>query len=413
MKTPPLFQNVNAVKHRFVLDYDKDSESSAGVGESGRSLVFTEYKSAPAGKQIKRVYFEGDTLFVYTSDGDVYQDKDLEFTLLNIGKFASEPDIVCFIEKGAKKFLISGDEGSFLSDGTETGVEKGSHYAEHKNMLFIGKDRGLQFSEPFDLTDFKSGGDTGGIINTEYDDGEIECLTESGDSLDILCKNKVLVLTAAGEKENFSVTRLKTEFLDVEHDSAASVGDKTVFISAGRLCILYKSAVKIIRDMGASADFAVTGRASSFGSVYLLPSEWGGEEKLYCYDTADGKEYFLGKAEALSRSGGFAFDAVGGQITALKFSSDGGTVATFHDYDGTYDFGACAKKTLNAVGVHCKGTAKLVLSGDSAKKTYGLRDGCNQIKTKIESREFSVNFTDKSEGFRIARTVFEYTVNGE
>ena len=399
------FAKVKKTEKYFTADYL--SENSEGYVAPKRSLSFKD-AGISAGGEIKRTYFAGGELFAYLADGHVYKN-DGGWVKASAAPYAKEPAVLAVVSGGEKRFLIAGESGAewaFLSESVS--VPFCERYAVFGSALFGSKGRKLYFSAPFAFGDFSAAAGAGGVFSSEGAEGDIECLCVSGDSLIIVCARKILTLTGKIQSD-YAVKRVKTEFISVVKNSAAAVGSKVLFVSEGRLCEFYGQKLQAVKDLPLNADYVLSGKACSYKSLYLMPYVSGGESKIYCYDTADGSEYFITAAAGLSLIGGYAAEEE--KIIRLAFTPAQSSGARSADaYGGEFDFGSCGYKTLTGLEIHACGKGEVTVRGDSADKTFYTGAGCNFFRTNVRSKSFLLETKKTSDDFAVERIKFIYTV---
>lgn len=420
MSVPKEFYKPNVKMKRYEEDYTA-SGGSGSVSNGGliRKISVKDAAALPLSLTPERLYYAGGRLLAYLSDNKLYIEENGAFTKYSDNSYAAPPDVVAITVNGESKIAVVTEEGAVFSDGQTADIVKGERYAAINGMFFSAEGRTLYFSAPFDQENFSVNSGGGGQFASMPEDGEITALADAGEYLAVLCKRRAIRLDFAGAQTDYRAERLASPAdINVVKNTAAAVGDRIIFISGGFLCEFYKSSVSAVKALPFQ-DYTVTAAACSFGEAYLLPVTVGDEAYTYCYDALTGSEHLLPAYAAYSETGGFVYDFASGKVLGLSFSyaesgeqTSGANIAAVSERGAVYDFGSCFKKRLYKAEVHCTGAAVLTVSGESADKTFALKEGCNALRINMTSREFTVRITGFSAGFELKKAAFEYAVLG-
>ncbi len=390
----------------------------------------------PDNLKIKRTYFAGGKLFVYCSDGAVYEcvkEGSGVFTTYNFVKaletaFAAEPLVIPITDSGEGKTLIVGKEGAtVLGVNAETGektseaadVPYGSFFAICAGRLFIADGRELFFSESYDCTNFSTGVSGEGEIIADGECGDIIALSAVGEELYILCKRRILVLSPKGDIAEWTLKKAATQGFSAEAGFAAGCGKHLVFISGKRLYKYDSSGLKVAKSKLNDRYSDLKETAGSADGAFLIPLFYGSGEKTYVYDPETEEEFLLPKYYGLSRTGGYCTDYDGKKIykltSGLTNDGGGGVAGGAGGFDepacqlGTnYDFGSYANKNLIKVVVKTRGAGTVSIRGDSATKSFDLASGYTELNVGIVSRRFRLDFGATSENFEPQAIRFTY-----
>lgn len=413
MSAPKQFYMPKIITRRYELCYDSEKAQADGNAEE-RGVQYADFLTLPVGKTVKRLYFAGGILYVHLSDGLIY--KYTDGALIQYAPFVYDvsPELVSITRNGECSVCIVTDDGAYFCDGTVANVVKGSCYAEYGGILLTAQGANIYFSKPFDVENSSVTENVGGIYCAMPQDGEITAMTNAGEYLAVLCKRRAIALDFLGADSDYSAERLISPIdVQVDGDSAASVGDCIVFISGGYLCMFFNRAVKPIKALPAQ-DFYVTGRACAFGDVYLVQVQSNGKEYTYYYDLATKKDGLISAKSIYSPSGGYAYAHGGDKIEKLTFVTQGeSSFAAINDYGGTFDMNTCRKKRLKAVEAHVSGRAILTIAGESGAKVFSLKEGCNRFLVGCNSRDFTFSYSQCSQDFAVKKIALIYNISGE
>lgn len=392
----------------------------------------------PSGVKVTRTYFAGGRVFAYCSDLCVYEclteekegssEVKRSFLKATDATFAKEPLVMPITDCGEEKIIISGEEGArLLYVSAETGAREntaanipfGTDFAICDGRLFIASGKKIYFSEEYDCLNFSTGTENEGIIMTDGSDGDIVALQTVGEELYILCRRRILVLSPKGDIAEWTLKKQNTQSFSVYEGFGAGCGKNLVFISEGRLYVYDGKTLKAAKSKLSDRFAIYYDEAVSALGAFACRAFAENNDGVYLYDPETEEEFLLPKYYGLSRTGGYATDKEGKKIYKLTagITSDGsggapasigGTPSAANRLGGNYDFGTCGRKTIVKIEVKTLGDGVIKVRGDSAIKSFDLKNGYNSLNVGVSARRFRLDFTSAQENFEPQKITFVY-----
>ncbi len=406
MSSVKIIKNVHLSKKTVTVDFnDANIVNEVGYAFAQKTDYTIDENLSPT-----RIYNEGGGVQLF-SGNIVYYYKNGEFIPVTDIEFSSEPNVVYLRNNAGESLLLYNEEvAEFHNDGSPFNLEFSKIYTTAYERIFQAFGREVYVTKGFNSDSGSFEYSHGLCYRVDVDDGDIVGLAEYGDYILVLCENKLIRLSFLREPGEVIAERLLTPHFTAKKESLAVCGDKAVFLSGDNIAVLKGKNLTFVKlPSGISVEDVYT-HCSSNGSLYVIPFKREGVKYLCVYDVNEGDfASFLCNATALSKKGALFFDEEGGISTVKKGEK---VINTILANGVKTQIDGCGRKILLKVEIHAKGKATLFILSDAGEKVYSIKDGCNEIRCNICSREFTFRFDEKSEDFYAEKTSLTYTLLG-
>lgn len=371
-------------------------------------LTYTRTSVATLSTSPVRFYrCNGDT-YAYCTDKKVRKIQGMEFLFQD---FTSNvvPLILPVIINGEKKVMFVSDETAKIDGQTVSGVPYGCSGAFQAGRLFIADGSKLRYSDDFDFVNFSVGLDLGGFIELDQDAGEIVYVAKNGDDLYVIAEHAIFSLSPYGNPYEFQMKRLPTFGLSIVKNTVFGENGIIGFMNGRDFCVLSSGKIKFVSAALNTFGNYTVGVADGYNRLYVLPLTLNRVNYVFAYD-------FELKKEILEPMGNYVvageYAAILTDIRFYRTSINAVTETVSDPYDGEYDFGTCARKSVCKVEAHITGSAEMVIAGDGVYRAT-ITERCNCVSCFVHGRIFNVNFTNTSSDFKISQLVITYVIHGE
>ncbi|MBQ6979863.1 MAG: hypothetical protein IJQ07_04395 [Clostridia bacterium] len=395
------FDRVSYKTHVFKRDFTDEIKTV-------NQLTLTRTSIATAGTSpVKFYHCNGDT-YGYSTDKKIRKIVGSEYVFQN---FTSNvvPLILPVIVNGEKKVMFVSDETAKIDEETVSGVPYGSSGVFFAGRLFIADGNKLKYSAEFDFVNFSVGLDIGGFIELDKDAGEILYLSKNGDDLYVIAEHAIFSLSPYGKPYEFKLERIPTFGLSIVKNSVFGENGVIGFLNGKDFCMLSYGKVKFVSNTMNAAGTFTMGVADGYNGLYVLPFTVNRVNYVFAYDFGLKKEV-VEQLTGCSVSGEYV--AKNTDIRFYRTSISTATVAVSATYNGEYDFGSCAKKSVCKIEAHITGSAEIVVSGEGVFRA-ALTEKCNRTSCYVHGRIFNIGFENASENFKINKLVIYYVIHGE
>lgn len=415
MDMKSLYQ-VPVTEKRADINFENDGYISLNVVANGTSLTvaplaFTKISTLPNELVPARFYQVEGKRYCYDVLGNIWQEVEGVYTRFVNATFTSEPHIAPVIYQGEKRILIFSKEKAVLKGlgEEEVSLPYGKAFAIFKGMLFVAEGNALRFSAPFNFTDFTIDLTLGGFIEVDNSLGEIMGILQGNDGLTLLCKHGVAYLEVKGERVDYTLKTLSTDYIDVIDNTVAQVNGGLCFISQGKICYLKKGKIKEYNVPSCLGKITCFGSCSQsekslyFGAggvnrTYLVyvTTEKGGA--ILCFSTDKKECYLVNAMEGMSASGGLFGNKGDGQTEYKVYRAlieEGEKGLTIKSGDKGYylskpvNFGNSLYKRVSKLDLVSSSQGQITVYAEEGKKTFAIKKGENFFHTNLRSRAFT------------------------
>ena len=365
---------------------------------------------------IKFYNCNGDT-YGYSTDKNVRKVVGSTYVLQG---FSSDvvPLILPVIINGEKDVIFISDQTAKIGDQTITGVPYGNAGAFCAGRLFIAVGNKLKYSEEFNFVNFSVGLDFGGFIELDQNAGEILYLAKNGDGLYVIAEHAIFSFSPYGKPYEFKLERVQTTELSIVKDSVFGEGDVVLFLNKKDLCMFTNDKVQYLNNSFLSFGTYYLEVAGGYNGLYVMPFTMQvGNSRIkyvYAYDFFKKKEVLekvsTDVLNAFHVAGEYASRMTDGRYFRLSIGTETETVPAV--YDGEYDFGTCAKKSVCKIEAHITGSAEIVVSGDGTYRAV-ITEKCNSVSCFVHGQLFNITFENASSDFKLDRLAINYVIHGE
>jgi len=422
------------------INFESNGDKSFNVVANGTSLTvapvtFKKVCTLPKDIVPARFYQVEGKRYCLDILGNLWQDIDGVYTRFVNATFTSEPHITPVIYQGEKRILIFSKEKGVLKGlgEEEVTIPYGKAFTIFKGMLFVAEGSVLRFSAPFNFTDFTIDLTLGGFIEVDNALGEIMGIAQGNDGLTLLCKHGAVYLEVKGERVEYTLKNLQTDYIDVKDNTVAQVNGGLCFISGNKICYLKKGKIaehNLPTYLGEILDFGacnLNGERIHFGA--------GGENRTYfvyvtttlgnfilCFSTDKKECYLLNAKRGMSAVGGLfganveRKDSQGANETQTEYTvyraviggSKNALANEEDDYKGYYlsnpiNFNNSLYKRVSKINLSATSQGQLTVYAEEGKKTFSIKKGENFFRANLRSRAFTfeVNLNENRGGINL------------
>jgi hypothetical protein len=382
-----------------------DTLLGENIGVSYKSKVILN--NLPA--VVNAVYNVSNKQYLYASDGKVYSVNASGYDeLMTVGE--QIPLITEVIVDGQMQTLIVGKDGAAVfKDNVKTDIEIpfGEHIAVCRGRVITALESVISIGGQFDFDTF-SVAKGGVIIKIPLSAGEIVGLIEYDSYVLVLCEKSLFKLNADIEY-GFTLESLPEKNLRIEKHTVKRVGKAVYFLNNSRLCRYDGGKIGYVQTMLDEVAFKVAGNAAVMDDKYLLSVAVHGNIATYVYDTVSKDESFVSGNFTVLGDGGYACDKENKSLCLFESGAS--------DYNAVWeskplDFGTQNKKSILRLCVAVGCCATLEIIGDFGSKVFLLKQGYNDKRTNLASREFKFKLTALESGFTAKDLMAEYKIIG-
>ncbi len=362
-------------------------------------------KTIPTDLKVKRLYLEEKNILFFTENGYMYRLNNGTASLLTDIEFIATPKVATVKINGRKDLLIFNEEvAEFNNYGVPFSLEYNNVYLVMEDIFFTAEANELTVikmmafdgSKIENVFSFKGNKEDGKIVDVKEYDGEILVLFE----------HKIVTISLTKDPGDIVVDRVLTPYIFAKENTLKVCGDKAIFISENKLAIYKRGNLSFIN---LSNDINLVNYASSNGFIYAIPFIKESEDYILIYDA---EENILSElkldGKTISKDGALIVNSDGEimqiEREVLKSESVDGVKTGLDD---------CGKKVLTLIEIHAVGSATLKVLTSFTEKEFKIESGCNRINTNLCDREFTFNFSDKSQDFCPLKTTVTYIKLGE
>ncbi|MBO4251966.1 MAG: hypothetical protein J5911_04840 [Clostridia bacterium] len=376
-------------------------------------FTFTRTTIANASATPVKFYHCNGEIYGYSTDKKIRKVNGNEYTYQD---FTSNvlPLILPVIVNGEKKVIFISDETAKIGNQTITGVPYGNSGVFCAGRLFIADGNRIRYSEEFDFVNFNVGLEFGNFIEVDLDAGEILYLAKNGDDISVVAEHALFNLSPYGKPFEFKVDRIPSFRLSVVKNSVYGEGGWIGFMSGNDFCVFSGGKVKNVSKVMHTVGNYTIGVAGGYHELYVLPYTANRLSYVFAYDFSFKKEVL----EKLTTDALNTYTVAGeyaSRITDIRFyrtSIETVKETASASYDGEYDFGSCAKKSVCKVEAHIDGSAEIVISGDGEYRA-AITEKCNAVSCFVHGRLFNITFENASSDFKLYKLVINYVIHGE
>lgn len=395
------FDKVSYKTHVFKRDFTDQIKTV-------NQLTFTRTTIATVSTSPVKFYHCNGETYGYSTDKKIRKIVGNDYVVQD---FTSNvvPLILPVIVNGEKKVMFVSDETAKIDNQTVSGVPYGSSGIFCAGRIFIADGNKLKYSAEFDFVNFSVGLDFGGFIELDKDAGEILYLSKNGDDLYVIAEHAIFSFSPYGKPYEFKLERIPTFGLSIWKNSVFGENGVVGFLNGKDFCMLSSGKVKFISNTMNTVGNFTLGVADGYNGFYALPFTVNRVNHVFAYDFGLKKE-ILEQVSSWSVSGEYA-----SKITDIRFyrtSISTATVTVPATYDGEYDFGSCAKKSVCGVEAHITGSADIVISGDGVFRAT-LTEKCNRASCFVHGQSFNISFENASSDFKLLSLALSYVIHGE
>ena len=432
------FNKVSYKQRKFVMEFVKPEPSAQEETQETQyetiktsDIVFTATSLSRNGFSLVKAYDAAGSRYFYCNNK--YIEKIVNNVFRGMSFYSDKPPVILpVVHNGETKVLVVGkyndQVNATVGDTSVSGVPFGTAYAVVAGRLFIGDKSRLNFSKPFDFTEFSHELGSGGFIDLDADDGDIIYLAEAQGVLYVFCKHCIYKLSPLGEEYDFTLKKISTCYLNIREKSVCECFDTVYFASDDAIFAFSGDKVKQVGE-GLKFLTFTNGYAGVADGIYILPVTLSGANKIYIYDGASGTEK-LKDANGYTLCGNYAYKSADNVIyrigrtvveetvaieTAGVTSGESGSAQTTEEtdlFDGDYDLGTCLKKAVTGVEAHVAGSATMNIEGEGFK-TVTLTGACNAFTCFLHGKNFHITFTNRSQDFFISKLTIKFITYGD
>lgn len=382
-----------------------DTLLGENIGVSYKSKVILN--NLPA--VVNAVYNVSNKQYFYAGDGKVYLVNASGYDeLMTVGE--QIPLITEVIVDGQMQTLIVGKDGAAVfKDNVKTDIDipLGEHIAVCRGRVITALESVISIGGQFDFDTF-SVVKGGVIIKIPLSAGEIVGLIEYDSYVLVLCEKSLFKLNADTEY-GFILESLPEKNLRIEKHTVKRVGKAVYFINNSRLCRYDGGKISYVQTMLDEVAFKVAGNAAVMDDKYLLSIAVRENIVTYFYDTVSKDESFISGNFTVLGDGGYASDK---ENKSLYLFESGASENNAVWESKPLNFGEQNKKSLLQVCVAVGCSATLEIIGDFGSKVFLLKQGYNDKRTNLVSREFKFKLTALESGFTAKDLRAEYKIIG-
>lgn len=402
------FKNINSLVER---------SENAVVDNDGRITYFAVFNTGSPSiyNRVLSIIRVGDKVFYYTVDKKLYYINGESLIVPNLNKFTYAPTIVEIMQNGVLvPFVIDGNGNGYVIDQagiiTSYQIPCGRVAVVYNGMLLIANGNEVYFSAPLDYTDFTMDLNRGGVVRTDKNDGEICSMVVQDNKLIILTKHAVYTFTAFGDRIDYTLKKVETSIPEIRMFSAKDCGDKTIFISGGKLCSYSNEKITPIKSVLDVGDHVVVGNSAVDKGVYYVPvADAQGKYKVLRYDVKSGLQCLINMENELIADGGYSVSNDGRGLYIIENLLAPGGVCFVSK---PLDFGTAKKKVLHEVSLSCESSGTLTVKGDNEERKFELKNGGNVKRMNVTSKSFRLIFSGNAV-FNMDNVTIKYRIKGE
>ena len=416
MKIPFVKRIKNNLKTLSVENFCKIVKSSvnADIDENGtiRCFSLNKYLSTAPTDWLLNVCKINDIIFYVANNGTVYYQVNKGGCGNVPATFTTEPEIILLKNEENGILIANGvGDGYLLKDGgviTQVALPVGGAMCYYNQRLFIANGRKLLFSAVDDYTNFTMDLNSGGMIQTSAEDGDILRLVENDGKLVIFTNKAVYEFTTDGERLDYKLERkIEFAFNNFFTKSVKVCDGKVVFINDNKLCTYKEGKIKEIDSYLDLDDVTVKNSFGVSGSAYyiaLIENRYGG--RILRYDFNGDRQCFIQTDYSLVCDGGMVSNNAG-SIYTISQAEDSNCIVKFSSID--FDMGTAKDKVIHKISAFCQGECILTVQSDCGNYDFILESGANLKRMNLPSSTYSFNFSGNN-GFSVYRLKIEYRV---
>lgn len=330
--------------------------------------------------------YKAESPVYYCTDGRLYRKVNGEYKAYGIPVIASAPDIFTVNYNGMKTLAVVTPSSAYLMNDTYSyiNIPKGDDYIVYKGRLIIAKGRKILLCGEADYTGENISVIPDNFLTIDGRLGSVDRLIIMSGELYAVCSRGIVKIEVSVDDLGFTLKEMSIPPFKTDSLTAVGIANAIYFMNINGLNAYTRNNVVKIESMLDELNYSVCGEAVSKDNLYLLPINLNGTKKIFCYDTLNKRQTFIGGENLLIGKDGVAIKTDTNDIGEI---TDGESLLSIFKSKKT-NFDYSGYKVLSSISVKSKSVLTFTVYGDGEYRTFVLSDG-EIANLNLTAKEFS------------------------
>ena len=408
-------KNVPIKLKSWECDYKQIEDLSEGFINSGKTLKTSKaFDVEDFNISLLKPYLFTDKIdsawYILDANGFLYCYDNGSFDMMSEEKFSKDIKLIKIPYRGDYAILaVSGINCKILINPyqSEDAVLPSSVTAcLYKDRLFLGKNKIISFTKPFDFTSI----DNGGEIKLPIDSSEILALAVLEEKLFALTENAIYKINVDGVPREWAINKVNKENLNVASKSCSVSENQIYFINENKFCKFDGSKISYIRSQLENSKINFISNANVVDDNYTAIVKIDGNLSnfVYFFNLKTGEEFMTMEKGTYLTGLGYSVDE---DLTLNTLKEN--VMQEIRFVSKECDFDVKKPKFISKISVFLTSPISLRVKCDNTECTFNLSKGYNVIHCNFETIFIKFELSGQSEKNEISSLKVEYQIKGE